>query len=392
MKKMLMAVVAVACMAVSSWASEFRVVGARAMSMGGAGVARPDGAYAVYYNPAALGSLPDKTEIGVCGGLSARDTGIADHLSTLMERDWNAAIANPLGPDAIAIIDEMLNFGSDDGIIFTVNGALGVRINSMGAGFYPGVDIVVYSELDLTHINPTDLSDPLSFARNTSALYAQGLGTIEFPVGYGHKFDLEGGSSLSVGGAAKLVYGITYDARANSLTLSTDAIQDMLQNADKTAMSFGADLGAQFQGMNDRLSVGLVAKNILQPTFKTQTGADFKQDLQIRGGVAYSLTEKLYAAADIDITENKALITGYKSRQIGAGLSYNVTEGIALRGGAQKNLGASGSPILFSLGASLGTENFQVEAAGVLAGNWKKVQDVSFPNDGGFMLGMNLKW
>ena len=110
----------VLCMGSVAHATSFRPLGTRAMSMGGAGVARPEGAFAVYYNPAALAANSEHNiQVAFAGGFSIRETGLAEHLDDLVGLDWEEAIDNPLSPDALFIVTELLTVKPDEGIILS---------------------------------------------------------------------------------------------------------------------------------------------------------------------------------------------------------------------------------------------------------------------------------
>lgn len=375
-----------------SQASEFRTMGPRALSMGGASVACPAPAYATYYNPAALG-LDDRYAVDLTFGLGTRDTGISRHLDPLMQYDWNAAKDDPQGPAAAAIIAELSSIKSTDALMLAPNAALGIRIGSVACGIFPSAQFVVYSHLDTTHLNATSpLEDPRSFAFNSSELYAQGLGLVEVPLAYGHSFKVGNGSTLSIGGAVKFIEAATYDIR-QGIVVTSDAeqIQNKLENASKTSPGFGVDLGVLFRTFEDRLSLGLLGRNLNSPKFETATGDEFAEDIQVRAGAAYKVSEHILIALDIDLTSNSTLVPGFNSRQLCAGIGYESSI-FSIRGGVSKNIEGAGSPVAWSLGASLGGENIHLDLAGSVSGSWESFDKYTFPVEGGFMIALGGGW
>jgi len=390
-----LALVAVVFMSVSSVAeaSEFRTIGPRALSMGGAAVACPTPAYAAYYNPAALGLEPDTGAIDVTLGCGLRDSGIAAHLDTLMNYDWNAAKDNPTGPEAALIIAELEKIKPTDGILVMPGAGIGIKINSFAGGIYPSAQISIFSHLDTTHLNQTSqIGDPNSFAYNSSELYAQGLGLIEVPIAYGRAFKL-GNGTICLGAAAKFIEGSTYDVRQGILvTDNTEYIQNKLENSNEVSSGFGIDAGVLYRILQDRLSLGLLARNINSPEFKTAGGnKPFTEDAQVRAGAAFSATESLLFAVDVDVTANETRIPGYNSRQVSAGFCFQ-PGGITLRGGLMKNVEMDGTPIVWSLGFSLGDEVFHFDIAGSIAGSWQTFDTYKIPSEGGLTIAIGGGW
>lgn len=373
-------------------ASEFRTMGPRALSMGGAAVACPTPAYAAYYNPAALG-LDDRGAFDIALGLNIRDTGLTEHLDPLSSYDWNTAIDNPQGPDAAAIITELRTIKSTDALMIMPDGAVGLRIGSFAGGVFASAQIVAYGHLDTVHLNKTSpLDDPNSFAFNSSTLYAQGLGLVEVPLAYGHAFNMRESGTISVGGALKFIEGATYDIRQGILiTSDSEQLRKKLEDGSEISAGFGVDLGVIYRTAGDGLSLGLLARNVNSPAFVTATGASFAEDAQIRAGAAYNITKQLLVALDIDVTANKTLIPGHNSRQISTGIGYEGSIG-SIRAGLMKNIEGDGAPIAWSLGLSLGGETFHLDLAGSVASSWQKYDDYNFPVEGGFTLALGGGW
>lgn len=376
----------------AAMASEFRTMGPRALSMGGASVACPVPAYAAYYNPAALG-LNDHVAFDITLGLNIRDTGIAEHLDTLTAYDWNTAIDNPQGPEAAAIIRELRRISSTDALMIMPDAAVGLKIGSFATAAYPSAQFVIYAHLDTTHLNQTSpLVDLNSFAFNTSKLYAQGLGLVEVPLAYGHAFKLGENGTISVGGALKFIEGATYDVRQGiTITADSEQIQDTLKNSDQLSTGFGVDLGLIYRTPDDSLSLGFLARNVNSPEFDTATGASFAEDAQLRAGAAYKITRQLMVAVDIDVTANETLIPGYDSRQVSAGISYEGSIG-TISAGLMKNIEGDGAPVAWSLGLSLGGETIHLDLAGSVSGSWQSYDDYTFPVEGGFTIALGGGW
>ncbi len=371
-------------------ASEFRTMGPRAMSMGKASVARPSPAYAAYYNPAALG-IDDRGGIEMAVGVCTRDTGLSEHLDPLINAEWDTATENPSGPEAAAIIAELRQVKDTDALIVTPSAAAGVKIGSIAVGIYPSAQAVIYTHVDLVNIS-TAIGVPNSFTANDSRVCLQGLGLVEVPLAYGHAFKLGQSGRLGIGGSVKYIEGATYDLREGVQMASSEDLSERMNDADTLSSNIGVDLGILYRSEGDRLSLGLLARNLNSPSFETVTpGESFKEDAQVRAGLAYNLSEHFVCAADIDVTANKTLVPGYTSRQLSVGIGYE-RKYFSLRGGATKNIEASGSPVSFSLGTTLGSDAFHFDLAGSVSSSWENYEDYSFPVEGGLMLAIGGGW
>jgi hypothetical protein len=379
---------------VPAYGSDFRILGPRALSMGGAGVARPDGAYAVYWNPAALAIDSDKTEISLSVGGAIRETGIAEHLQNILDQDidFEEAKSDPAGPDAVAFINELTKIQTDDAIFVMPGGAISMRAGAVGFGVYPSAQITIYADVDTLHINQTDpLVDPNSFFYNETKLLAQGLGLLEVRIGYGHAFDLNSGGKLCVGAAAKFMMGVTFDLE-ETITAPSQNIEDKLTESDEQATSFGIDLGMIYVSPEQKLALGVVAKNITSPGFDTVRGGSCDDDMQVRAGMDYTISKRWSVAADVDVLENDTLVPGYSSRWLGGGLCVQATGGIALRGGVMKNLAASDSDMVISVGLSIGFEALHIDLSLALPSEWEEYDGTEFPTEGAGILTIKTAW
>lgn len=372
--------------------SEFRTFDPRSLAMGTAGVARPSPAYAAYRNPAAL-AVPSerRNALSLALGARAEETGIAEHINTLMDMDWDTAIDNPQGPEASLIISEITQISPSEGVLVTPTVAVGVKIGQFGFGVYGGGQLALYANIDDVNINQTDpLVDPDSFFYNESELYVQALMPIEIPIAYGRQFEV-GAGKVNVGGAIKLIQGLTFDIGTN-VTATTDTLEDLIEDGQEMSMAVGVDLGIQYLAMDDALAIGLVLKNLTSPEFDTAAGRTFKEEMQARGGVAFEFSDRWSAAMDLDLTENKTLMPGHNSRQLGAGVSCQLGSRFALRGGLMTNIAADDSALAISFGLTLGGEVFHLDLAGVVPTEWQDIEDVSVPGQGSVMLAAGGAW
>jgi hypothetical protein len=394
MRKRIWSTAAAICamgIAISASGSEFRTFGARSLSMGGASVARPEPSVAVYYNPGAL-ATDERCGLSLLFGLDVRETGIADRLETLSDMNWDNAIDNPEGPEAAAIIAEILQIESYHGVLVNVNIlGIGARSGPVGVGVLPTAQVGIHANIDKTHSNMTHPAvDPLSFANNTSTLFAQGLGMVEVPIGYGYQFDT-GHGVIGVGGAVKFIQALTYDVE-ETVTSIDDDIMDTLRNSEFMTTGFGIDFGAHYVSPDGKLAVGLLLRNVNSPDFETILGRSFTEDMQVRMGVAYDFSEVFGVALDFDITANETLISDHSSRQIGGGMFWKPCGYLELRGGLMTNTEAEDSRMLFTAGLQLGGDGLFLDLAGAMAGEQHTLEDFTFPAEGSFVIAIGGRW
>jgi hypothetical protein len=85
--------------------------------------------------------------------------------------------------------------------------------------------------------------------------------------------------------------------------------------------------------------MGIVGKDLNAPTFDAPDGNQFKLGPQVRGGIAVNPDSSLTLTFDGDITSNKTLVPGLKSRVLSAGAEQTILgDFLALRIGVLKNV------------------------------------------------------
>jgi len=167
---------------------------------------------------------------------------------------------------------------------------------------------------------------------------------------------------LGIGGSFKVVNGRVYQTRIrlteNGESVTSEDIVDGFKDNFEQSTNVTIDLGAQWK-YSEWLTLGLVAKNLTSPTFKSPElkdhkganvlpdgkpgifrEADVKLKPQARLGLALTPFSWLMFAGDIDLTENETVLSGVdlKSRNIGGGLELSPLTWFKLRAGMYKNL------------------------------------------------------
>jgi hypothetical protein len=339
-----------------SHAVEFAIVGARAAGMGGAGVAVTSDAYATYWNPAGLAmSKTIDIRVGVSGQVIDR-IGVSNTLNDIEKLNRSDTSAGNQA-QLQALLDRINRPGASVSAI----GAGGAYMK----GYY-GDHAFGFSLADVATAGmfaPTRLSavvNPITGKLDASGQLAlQGLEARQATVSYAYAF-LD--RTFAIGVTGKLIQGAAYNGTA-SATGGDVTVSDNLGKA-QLSTAFGIDVGAVYRP-SSWLRVGIVAKDINQPTFDTKTGGEFKLTPQVRGGVAVNPWETLTVTMDADVTSNKTLVPGLKSRVISLGAEQTIfSELLSLRVGAFKNTADANSYITPTAGFGIRVFALRVDVGG----------------------------
>lgn len=244
-----------------------------------------------------------------------------------------------------------------------------------------------------------------SIDNNKTTVLLRGILIAEVPLAYGHKFDLGSFGKLGIGGAAKVMRGTVYstDYEVMKLKDSKDAAERVKDNHVESTQ-FGLDLGALWRLEDVKfigpINVGLTAKNLNTPTFDgpvdPTTGAvasKVKVEPQARVGVALDPFSWLSIAADMDLTKNKTILPGRDSQLIGGGIEAHFDHWyalwLAIRAGAYKNIGETGSKPIITAGISLGPQYLRLDINGALATEKGRYDNKSYPTEAKVEFGLS---
>lgn len=329
---------AVLLSATHALAVEFAVVGPRAAAMGGAGVAVTTDALATYWNPAGL-AMTRTVDIRVQGTgqvidrLGVRET--LDDINSISRTDTSAG--------NVARLQGLLDRLNRPGASVSAIGAAGAY-----AKFYIGEHAIGLNISDVVTgglFTPTPLTAGSSGGQVTvaGALAGQGLEARQIAFSYATAFE---DRTLAVGATVKLIQGAAYNASVGVLGAEGDAGFTSDLGKAQISTTLGVDLGAVYRP-SSWLRLGIVGKDINQPTFSAPGGQEFKLNPQVRGGVAVNPWETMTVAFDGDLLSNKTFVPGVKSRVVSLGLEQTVlAEFLSLRIGATKNTADAASRIM----------------------------------------------
>jgi hypothetical protein len=432
--KIVLSLVAFTCVAVSASAMEFQVLGAKAASMGGAGIATSPSALASYNNPALLANNPEKFSIHIGAGVGVKDTGAGKAIGDLSDLDFSGAMENIDGanidvtnPATITALQNDINtIKAARNILadmnqkgFQLNPTVDVALSfgSFGAGVFVTTDIGAVANVDQTRTglifqasngNYYDL-DTLSVSNytnyvNSSIYYAAGdpnnpnkttnldivgLAVAEVPLAYGHAFDTPVGS-LAIGGSLKLMAGKTFYQNIN--IDSDNALDDIDKNVQDST-TFGIDLGLALKP-SESLTLALVGKNLNTPAFDIAAvagGGEYELEPMIRVGAAYKPNSWIELAFDADLTTNKGL-TGYDTRYLGGGVNFDLSV-VELNAGLMKNIASEDEAgLIYTAGVATGPDWLHFELSAQMASKTGEIDGTQYPKQASVNFAISSAW
>ena len=434
MKKITKSIVAATLLTTSLNAASFQVLGSKATSMGGAGIATSPSSLASYNNPALLAKNKKTFAFHTGVGIGYKDNGVLDTVSQLDDLnfadlidkyenyDYNSIKLNPsLIPGFIAEVGADINsLEKAKNIILGANNQsfnvaptvdIAFAVKNFGFGVFANADIAGTSKVDqkynrlifenggsyyelnsnnsVTGSNPADYKDSsLIYAMDegigNTGVQLDGLAVIEIPVAYGHAFGTDFGD-IYLGGAFKLMKGTTYSS-FHSFSSDKDISDDFDKNK-KDSTTVGLDLGVAYNpSFDEDLTLALVGKNLNSPSFDRTVGKDFKLDPMVRAGAAYKISF-VELAFDVDLTENES-INGMKSRYVGGGASFDLFI-LDLNAGVMKNLSSNDdSGLIYTAGVSMGP----VELSAQMASKSTHIDGTKLPKQASVNLAIAFSW
>lgn len=353
-------------------------MGARAVGMGGTGVAASQGPVAAYWNPAALGRATENAYgLQVPVGVHAAMTGtVLEGAKDLMSlKDSPLTITQAKIDAALAKLDHPgngLRIGVDAGADFKVG-----KLAFFANGF---VDMGAVPFVDQVNKSPANIVA----GANNSKLTLKGAQVAEFGVGYGHELPFAPGVFL--GGNLKLMNATVayYDYLVLQNTNDDSNMLSKFKNGAKRSSNFGVDLGAlwdvdrTFENVPLQPRLGLVGRNLNNPKFKQPDAAvaagavgRFAVNPQVRMGASISPFNWWNITTDLDVTRNLTPVDNVASRQFGVGNEFNVFNrswiNIPLRVGLMRNLAETGSGTMLTAGAGLNFLHIIVDASAAVS-------------------------
>jgi hypothetical protein len=332
-------------LAVPAHAVEFAVVGARAAAMGGTGVATTTDAFATYWNPAGLAL---SRSVDIRGQFTAQVTDRLGIINTL--DDINSVSKTDVSAANQARLQGLLNRLNVSGASVSAvgDGGLYAKFN-VGAHAF-GLSIVDVATGGLFTATPLTAGASGGQLTVTGSMTGKALEARQLTLSYAT--GVEDGS-LAFGATAKVIQGAAYNASVQVFDAAGDSgVKDNIGKA-KLSTKIGIDVGVMYRPTS-WARAGVVAKDINEPAFDAPNGERYKLGAQVRGGLAVNPWETMTISVDGDITSNKTLVPGQKSRVIGLGLEQTLlAETLSFRAGATKNTEDAASKVMPTAGLGL---------------------------------------
>lgn len=387
-------------------ALEWHARGARALGMGGAGVATAQGPLAGYWNPAALGRDTSNSQgVAIPFGVHAALTGNVIEGANDLEALKNSGTA-PTQAQIDAALDKIDQPGS--GLRADADFGVDTRVGRASIFVNGTLDLGATPQVDRVNTAPANIQN----GTNNSKLIVRGANILEIGAAYGREITPLPG--LYAGGALKLMsanvgYVDYFVLRENN---DEGNIVSKLKDNAKRSSNIGVDaallwdLDRSFDGVALKPRIGVVGRNLNNPSFKQPDAAvaagfadKFKVNPQVRLGVSLQPLNWWNLAADADLTRNLTLVNA-GSRQLGIGSEFNVFNrswiNIPLRVGLRRNVDETSAGTMFTAGAGLNLMHVMLDVSGAVGNKRTSIQsqgkDEKIPREVALGFQLSVLW
>ncbi|HJE03012.1 hypothetical protein AAX26_00013 [Aliarcobacter thereius] len=426
MRKITKSTIAVSLILSGLEASQFHVLGSKAASMGGAGIATSPSSLAVYNNPALLAKNKKTFAFHTGVGVGLTDNDVFASVDKLDDLSFSDLIDKykdvSTTPTNVDINDINTLFEARD-IILNMDEAsmqanpttdLSFAIKNFGFGIFGTADMSATAEIDQDYnrlifkdnsggfyeilqngtaqiVTQNDYEssslicamDDDSSCNAKTGVELETLGIVEVPLAYGHEFNGDFGD-VYLGGAVKFMKGYAY---SSFYRLDSDKdIFDDFDDSKKESSNIGIDLGLAYNPAFDKdLTLALVGKNLNKPKFDLVNG-NHSLDPMLRVGAAYELGF-MELAFDADLTESKSL-NGYKTKFVGGGVGFDLWI-FQINAGLMKNLANSDNAgLVYTAGIGIGP----LEISGQMASKTTEIDGDKYPKYANINASLSFSW
>ncbi len=287
--------------------------------------------------------------------VGARATGLAGAFTAVAD-DSTAFHWNPAG----IVYGNLIRAGFYAGTSFQDRNELvnGVRQGLPGdRSVLDGGDGIGFSaSFTMLGVAVTGLTETSSFLED-DILHSRGLEALDVAVTLVQSLPLD---ELTVGVNARFIRGTAFEQGepASFVPPANRNVSDLVDRATagegRTENEFGLDLGLLYQP-NEWLRLGLMARNLTEPTFHTESDNEIVLPRHARAGVAFMMESDFLVAVDADLTSRNFLsgldgIAHWRELSVGVEKAWG-SRRVAVRAGLRTEI-AGGS--LARPGVSLG--------------------------------------
>ena len=405
--------VAVAGCAGQAMAGVPKFLDSRAFAMGGVGVTSARPAAASFYNPALLaieqaeksntfGMLLPSVNILASDEDELIDT--ADDFEDNFLDPFEAAVDNfdagdlansraELEEQATRLNDELNRIDRDQVLI---EAGLGVSFQipseTLGIGVFVSTNARVIATMEYRdqelletiiagaggYLDPSDIPYDVDANDLQSTVRGVGAASAQAGVSLARNFEIAG-RQVALGVSPKVV-----DFRAYDFSYKADSFDDFdsddLKDTKVSENGFNFDLGAAtFLDRDRQWLAGLAVINVIPMDVQTKgttiaandvatdeveiEGKKIEMKPSVTAGISYN-RDSYVIAADLDLTETKALLNEDDTQYLGLGAEYDLFETFQLRAGARHNLSGS-SNTLITAGFGFNILGATIELAGL---------------------------
>ncbi|MEA3384001.1 MAG: conjugal transfer protein TraF [Campylobacterota bacterium] len=413
-------------------AYEMKSMGYKATGLGGAGVASSRGSLATYYNPALLGISDYTTEISLNVGAAVRENGLieaVDDLNELGLTDSLDAIEDITSTNYESMtssqksafdkvesaIDILNRIPNSNGVEVSPSVSLATQISRyFGIGVYSSAEIRVnmnfaqddngnkklglifdtdagYIEYTNGTIKESDQTsyDTLSLQggidNNLTTINVNTMITAEVPLSFAVPFEMRNGT-LSFGITGKAM-AVEIFSKNFAIDSDTEELTDDYEENKKTYSAVGVDLGVAYKEHKTGLTLGLVGKNINNPSFETEPDNSgnvetFELEPFFRAGLSLPVwNDNIEFAIDADLQQSDTSYEGMKSQYVGGGMEFHPASWFALRAGLMKNVATESinEGFIYTAGFGFGLKWLQLDASVQMSQETGTFEDEEIP-------------
>ena len=406
---------------------------ARALAMGGAGVAVGNSRQAHYYNPSLLINAPEDEDFSFENDVAIRiadSDGLIDSAADFADNDPISSLAeslitfdsNPTVSNLEKVIDDSILLQSSIRDVtnksFTVDGNVGtfvsvpnkniswaIYLNAWANVAFTGnlsdqddqvmTDFITAgNNLQAGGLLPSDIINFVSLDPTetlSSSISVQGAGVVEFGVALAKKQSINN-YELDIGITPKIqrvtTYGVEKTLKELEESIELGEELDFSDQEDpQTTTSFNIDIGVSKE-LDENWTTGVVIKNLIPKSYDVNNSTrDVKISPSARIGAAWR-NNWISAGVDLDLTKNDDIASLSETQFLSLGAEFDV-KFLQLRGGYRHNLASSGGggP---SAGFGLYILGLNLDAA--VASNSFKASEITDINNINASVQLGINW